>query len=53
MVLQSSFNLLLLDAYISLGNCRAGVLQELTNKFDVVPVVDVDLRCKVLPETVG
>ena len=52
MILQSVFNLLLLYADISLSNCRAGMLQELTNKFDVVSVIDVYLRCKVFSKAV-
>ena len=51
-ILQGIFYLLLLDTDIFLSNSCAGMLQELTDKLDVVAIVDVDLRCKVFSEAV-
>ena len=52
-ILQGIFYLLLLDTDIFLSNCCAGMLQELAHKLDIVSVIDVYLRCKVLSKAVS
>ena len=51
-ILQGIFYLLLLDADIFLSNCRAGMLQELAHKLDIVSVIYIYLGSKVFAETV-